>query len=390
MNREQVKEIIARYQNGTASTEERQWLENWYVQQELKSELSESDMNFLHVKEEIWQGVAKTLPNKKQPVKLWLKIAVASVVLLVLAAIIYLRIGREKVLINNVNLVQQVLPGRNRAILTLSDGRKIDLDNATKGQLAAQAGMDITKSEDGQIVYTIRSNQHEVSSAVNTIETPKGGQYQVVLPDGTKVWLNAASSLTYPISFAGDKVRRVELVGEAYFEVASVYTSLRGTKQSPANRLPFIVHTATQQVEVLGTHFNINSYEDEGKTVTTLAEGSVRVSSSAKNVAMLKPNEQAILTNNKIKLVPADMETALAWKNGWFEFKDADIQTILRQVSRWYNLDVTYQGNIPEALFTGHISRKAKLDAIVAMFNASNVNFKIEQGANRKILVVQP
>ncbi|MNX85526.1 fec operon regulator FecR [compost metagenome] len=212
-------------------------------------------------------------------------------------------------------------------------------------------------------------------TSYNTIETPKGGQYQLILPDGSKVWLNAASSLTFPTSFVSLKTRKVELIGEAYFEIAKNKTS------------PFIVKSAKQEVKVLGTHFNINSYADEQSTTTTLLEGSVNIVSlnKAENI-ILKPGQQSTLNNNKINVTEINTEEAIAWKNGLFIFNDENIKSIMKKIARWYNVEITFKGNLDHVSFVGNYARNKDLESLLENIELTEkVHFKIE---GRRIEVI--
>jgi len=270
----------------------------------------------------------------------------------------------------------KVAPGGNKAYLTLADGKTISLTDANNGQLAEQAGISIQKTGDGQLVYRMAKRNEEAVGKINTVTTPKGGQYQIVLPDGSKVWLNAASTLSFPTSFASMKNRFVELKGEAYFEVAKDRTK------------PFIVKSNEQKVEVLGTHFNINAYVDEENTKTTLLEGSVRVSGSGifGDNALLKPNQQSVLTGNTIKVLPVDPESAIDWKNGYFSFNKEDLPTIMRKISRWYDVEIVYQGNYTGNDFTGVVSRNKDVSEVLNLLELTGlVHFKTE---GRRIVVM--
>ncbi|MFA4866826.1 MAG: FecR family protein [Pedobacter sp.] len=267
--------------------------------------------------------------------------------------------------------------GTNKATLTLADGTIINLDSATNGELAEQTGIKITKTADGQLIYNI--TDHNTKNAVpteltyNTITTPRGGQYQVNLPDGSKIWLNSASSLKYPILFGKDQ-RKVELTGEAYFEVTSIIKDERHIK------MPFIVKTDKQEVEVLGTHFNINSYTDENLTRSTLLEGAVRVTSllTDHTSSILKPGQQSILNNNTLKVQTVDTEEAVAWKNGYFQFNESDLGSIMRQISRWYNIDVVFEGRSPNDLFHFKAPKDQNLTELLKIFELNGINLKIE------------
>ena len=265
-------------------------------------------------------------------------------------------------------------PGSNKAILTLGDGRKIILDEAGNGPIADQAGIKITKASDGSIVYDMPmvSEQRLENIPYNTIETPKGGKYQIILPDQTKVWLNAASTLKFPAAFTGNE-RLVELSGEAYFDV------------SKNTNMPFNVKTRDINVFVTGTQFNIMAYRDETFSATTLVEGSVKVS-NAFNKILLNPGEQA-LNNERDRLSKRtiDVEEAIAWKSGLFQFNNADIHTIMNQLSRWYDVSIEYKNKIPDKRFGGYISRDSKLSQVLKMLELSGIKFEIKE---KKIIVL--
>ncbi|WP_316837841.1 FecR family protein [Pedobacter nutrimenti] len=278
---------------------------------------------------------------------------------------------------------QDVQPGSNKAVLTLSDGSQVSLTDADPGVLAKQAGVSITKTKDGQLIYTAQT-PHEgdkvLTSVINRISTPRGGQYQVNLPDGTKVWLNAASSLKFPASFVNAAKRRVELNGEAYFEVAKDKTK------------PFIVSTGPsgsgqgQETEVLGTHFNLNNYPEQGRTVTTLMEGSVKITGIRTGTSgILKPGQQSVL-DCCLQIYHADIEAAMDWKNGNFYFNDENIKNIMLKLSRWYDIEVEYKGKVPEFGFGGEISRTKKLSEVLKVLETTGaVHFIIE---GRRVIVM--
>ncbi|MXN91146.1 DUF4974 domain-containing protein [Flavobacterium sp. Sd200] len=299
-------------------------------------------------------------------------ISVAAMILLGLSFIGIMLITKKKDA-NEIHVSQNepdARPGGSIATLTLADGSKINLSAVKNGNIATQPGVKIVKTANGQVIYTVAGKP--LANNYNTIETPSGGEYQVQLPDGTKVWLNAASSLKYPIAFTGLKERVVELTGEAYFEVAHNKSQ------------PFQVLNSRQTVEVLGTHFNIMAYKDEKEVRTTLLEGSVKVIRS-KLEKIIKPGQQA-LVGEGIIIREADVEAAVAWKNGRTYFRDADIPTIMRSLSRWYNVQIVYEGKIPDALFTGGISRKSNLSGLIKILRASDINATIEGSK----LIVKP
>lgn len=302
----------------------------------------------------------------------WMGIAASLLVIISTTLYIYFNKPQPENNLTQINPHQaDIAPGGNKATLTLANGSVITLNDARNGQLAQQKNSVVNKAKDGEVVYQADNQQTVAAVELNTITTPRGGQYAVVLPDGSKVWLNAASSLKFPVAFTGAE-RNVELTGEAYFEVAK-------------NRLkPFKVTFNGTTVEVLGTHFNIMAYADEAKTRTTLLEGSVRISRNGKN-GLLKPGQQAdIDTKNNISITEADTEQAMAWKNGYFKFNRDNIQTIMRQLSRWYDIDVIYDGSIPTDEFVGKIRRNANVSEVLRVLELNNVHFKI---ANKKIIV---
>lgn len=268
------------------------------------------------------------------------------------------------------------VPGGNKAVLTLSDGSTIILNGAKNGTLTQQDGIAVNKTQDGEIAYDATKTTGATNSkklAYNTISTPKGGQYQVILADGTKVWLNAASSIVFPTVFNGNE-RHVKISGEVYFEVAK------------NKKKPFIVEAGKQTLEVLGTHFNINSYTDEPDIKTTLLEGSVKIQEQNSSYsALLKPGQQAINSSSgPIVVKAADTEQAVAWKSGLFQINDASIEVIMRQASRWYDVEVEYQGKIPQRKFSGKIKRNVKASEFLQMLTYFDVRFSME---GRKIIV---
>ncbi|WP_316747162.1 FecR family protein [Pedobacter gandavensis] len=257
-------------------------------------------------------------------------------------------------------------PGGNKATLTLADGSKISLTDAGNGELAKQSGVRISKSKNGELVYSVIASDTKLP-VFNTISTPRGGVYQVNLPDGTKVWLNAASSIKFPTTFAYLKERKVELEGEAYFEVAK------------NKNLPFIVSSSGQQLKVLGTHFNVNAYPDEEEVKTTLLEGSLKV--FAGNSVLLKPGQQASVNRKELRNVqlrPANIAQVMAWKNGFFHFEKDNLHAVMRQLSRWYDVDVVYEVNRADDEFMGDIPRGIKLSEVLKMLSFEGTQFKID------------
>ena len=326
------------------------------------------------------------------------RVAIAASVLFVLSVGLYFYYNNWQ--FANRFTKNDIAPGKNSATLTLADGRKIRLSDAINGELVKEAGIRITKTKDGQIVYTLvapgeiasqarndelgSSLRDEVKQSLNTLSTAKGETYQIILPDKSVVWLNAASSLKYPASFESLKERKVVLDGEAYFEIA------HNAKQ------PFRVQTNAQIIEDIGTAFNVNSYEDESNVKTTLVEGSVAISSlrggtpkqSTPDV-ILKPGEQAVNSGSQLRVIHADIEEAVAWKNGDFSFKKGDdFKSAMRKIARWYNVEVVYDVSVPANIdLGGWISRKNNISKVLELIeSAANVNIKLE---GRRITVTK-
>lgn len=272
------------------------------------------------------------------------------------------------------NNYTDVPPGGEKAVLTLADGTQIILDSAANGNLAQQGSTDIIKQTNGRIVYNVSSSAIASKTPIwNTMSTPVGGQYQIILPDGTKVWLNAASSITYPTAFI-ENHRSVKIKGEAYFEVSG-------------NKLkPFIVDIDGKSiVEVLGTSFNISSYENEGNIKTTLLKGGVKITNANKST-ILKPGQQATIDAEAISIKPdADIDQVLAWKNGLFNLDGADLQSVMRQLERWYDIRVEYRGPIDKAPFKGKIDRNLNLSNVLERLKEIGVRFELK---GKKLIVL--
>lgn len=303
-------------------------------------------------------------------------IAAAAVLLIVATSIVFTITNNQKEIYTRSNKQQPKqdrLPGGDKAILTLSDGSTIVLDSAGNGLLAKQGNTSIVKKNDGQIEYnSVDSLMNDV--AYNLLQTPRGGQYKITLPDGSKVWLNAASTLKYPVAFVGNE-RRVEISGEVYFEIVKDATK------------PFKVQLNNMEVEVLGTHFNVNGYDDEASINTTLLEGKVKVQ-TATGAKFLIPGQQAQLrpAGNIAITSNINIEEIIAWKDGNFQFENADIKTVMRQLARWYDVDVSYKGNIQQH-FVGSISRNVNLSQVLFMLQQTGaVKFRIDG----KQLIVMP
>jgi len=314
--------------------------------------------------------------------RMWLRVAAAAVILMMLSFGLFKIFNKQISYQHTLSKLKSVTPGGNNAILTLANGKQIVLNNSRNGLLVNLGNITVSKANNGQVIYkVIGSAKNTLRVSYNTITTPNGGQYEVILPDGSKVWINSSSSLKYPTQFTG-KERDVELNGEGYFEVAK-------------NKLmPFKVSSHGQTVEVLGTHFNINAYTDEPGIKTTLLEGSVKVTAmGTEKPQLLIPGQQAIFNKGGIMVSDADTAQAVAWKNGLFYFKDADVASIMRLLARWYNLKIDINGQLPERKFSGKIYKNLNAAQVLQIINYSAINYKVEEptdGKSAKRLIITP
>lgn len=371
MTHQEAKQLIDKYLQGDATPDERQIVENWYNQLSTNKSLSDSD-DFEHLSDELWQKTLLAANLKAQPAKtirLWPAVAVAASVSLFLLIGIHLlhirakysnpQIGRQEV------ISHEILPGGNKAMLILANGKQLSLAGKKSGQIAKEHNAVVRKTNSGEIQYVPSGSDQQ--SASNMLVTPRGGQYSVVLADGTKVTLNAASSLRYPTNFNGS-YRDVELTGEAYFEVA----------HNPAK--PFRVKSKGQMIEVLGTHFNINCYDNEPYIKTTLLQGSVKVTSDKDDI-ILKPGQQSRLDvtgAQSINVADVNTDESVAWKNGLFQFNASSIEEVMRDAERWYDVDVTYTGKRPGIKITGSMSRNVNFSGFVKLLEFEGVKFNIQ------------
>jgi len=329
------------------------------------------DAGFQHI-------LAKRAVKEKPAIrlkKLYSKWAVAATLFLVVGAGLLYFIKSD--IPENVVAQQTILkPGTEKARLTLADGTVIDLEEAGNGKLNNQDGVAVTKTADGKLVYDVK-NMGDVNGPVsyNTLVTPMGGQYDVILPDGSVIWLNAASSLRFPTRFVGAE-RRVELSGEGYFEIK------KNAKQ------PFVVVSGGQEVTVLGTHFNINAYRENNIIKTTLLEGAVKVSKGSQSY-LLAPGQESSLDNlsNSFSIAKdVDVAVAVAWKNGRFSFDATNIKEVMQQIARWYDVDVLYKGDFSNVELTGEIPRGADASRVLNLLKGTKqVDFIIN---GRSITVI--
>jgi len=378
MDQQDYIRLYEKFLSGECTPEEKKLLDEYFDEfdfldipwnQEIGDDAEVEKRIFSKITSEVGRGKVKRLVKLK-----WIA-AAASVLLFTFGAGWYVmyRNNQQQATVQNSITKNDILPGGNKAMLKLANGQTIVLDNAKNGILATQGNTVVNKTKNGQLVYSAGPRSAVQQTAYNTISTPRGGEYQVILPDGTKVLLNAASSLTYPTVFTG-RERKVTLTGEGYFEVAHNAAK------------PFKVSSNGQMVEVLGTHFNINAYSDEPAVKTTLLEGSVRISRGGR-MAVLKPGQQSRVAGNdpEINVAEVDARRVVAWKNGLFILDGDDIQHIMRLVSRWYDVDVAYRGTVPDDLFGGSVSRFSNVSELLNILQLTGkVHFKI---TGRKIIV---
>jgi transmembrane sensor len=370
MNLQKINDLLTKYEQGIASESEIKELNLWYRQ------IAYQDAEFPESEDLAGEAIFKNISRRTTPVNMYHKSRwmVAASILLVLAvtAIIFVKNNQQDDK-NTARTKTEILPGSNKATLTLADGVKILLKESSNGQIASQNGIKITKAADGQLIYAFSDGKgklkspdsRNISGAFNIISTPKGGQYQVVLSDGSKVWLNAYSSLKFPVTFGGAKERRVELTGEGYFEIAH------------DKSMPFRVVTQRQTVEVLGTHFDVSAYPDDKSIKTTLIEGSVRINSLGRT-ALLKPGQQADLTDNFV-INEVNVQELIAWKDGYFYFDDEKLEDIMKSISRWYNVEVVFQDKkLKNETFGAVTNRFEKVSNLLRMMEQTgNVKFNI-------------
>jgi len=375
MDQKTAKALIDKYLAGQCTLEEQAQVETWYnqlaAQQKDKTELPDYEARNAQIK----AGLPPDLTAQRKVVRLWPRIAVAASTLLILSLGVYF-INRRAPKPVQAQLID-VAPGANGATLTLGNGHKILLNNTTQGQIAVQGNAVINRTPAGAIVYATNNAQSD-GIIFNTVTTMRKEKYKITLVDGTKVWLNAESSIRYPTTFRGSK-REVEITGEAYFEVA------HNAKK------PFYVKSNNETIQVLGTHFNVNAYSDEPEMKTTLLEGSVKISYNGQS-ALLKPGQQAIVSpsGQKINVTEANGKQAVAWKDGQFIFEHTALKTLMRQVARWYDLDVVYNGNVANDEFNGQVDANVNLSKMLRILQSGDVHFEIENKGNKKELIVTP
>jgi transmembrane sensor len=390
MTPEQAKELLRKYRLGLCTPEEEQAIIKWAdnlgatphaaftkEEQAVFSELLDkriSELTGVNMHPRLEPAmVVELVERPRQNKRLWVRWVAAASVILIIATASFLYLNNKK---SDQQLAEHtgagILPGHDGAILTLADGQKILLDSLGNGRIAEQ-GKTTVLVNNGQLVYDVAGENKEV--LYNTMSTPKGRQYRLLLPDGTKVWLNAASSITYPAAFAGNE-RTVTIHGEAYFEVAKDKSR------------PFRVNVnGRSEIEVLGTHFNVNAYDDEETIKTTLLEGSIRLTRNAERVT-LKPAQQAVSSIHSPLTIDRspDLDQVMAWKEGYFNFDNASIQSVMKQIARWYDVEVVYEGAVPTDRLLGELPMDARIEQVLQALQEIEVHFRIE---GRKIIVTK-
>ncbi|MEO7982711.1 MAG: FecR domain-containing protein [Bacteroidota bacterium] len=403
INYQNFKKLFQKYLENQCTPEEAETVLAWLESEEYSQEQKELISGLLSgnpevgksITEALQQRLQKSFKNTLQKIEekentggklkkfVWLWYAAAAVLLILVGSgtywLLQLKVPAKNTAMatykEKTNEIKKDLaPGSNKAVLTLADGSTIVLDDAENGILTQQGNTKVVKVN-GKLAYD-PANTKNSEILYNTISTPRGGQYQIELPDGSQVWLNSLSSLHFPAAFAG-KERRVEITGEAYFEVAKNAA------------MPFKVAIVTPtgdvgEIEVLGTHFNVMAYNDEAEVKATLLKGSIKINQDRKTV-VIKPGQQARLQHQSIQVTDdVDIEEVMAWKNGYFQFNAASLQQVMRQIARWYDVEISYEGKVPERRFGGKISRDNNASEVLRVLELSKVKFRIE---DKKIIV---
>jgi transmembrane sensor len=373
-SREELEELLDYLASGNHELELQAAIERQLMVEYANSEVEdqETEVIFGNIREKL----TSTEPKPKYKSIWWISTAAAILIISGLGIFFYKNQLKSSATVHTARKIQpEILPGGNRAILTLANGKTISLTNALNGKLAQDGGISVSKTRDGQLVYAGHNEMPQAGkpNGLNTITIPRGGIYDIVLADGTHVWLNSGSSLAFPSSFSGTE-RQVQLTGEAYFEVAR-------------NGKPFKVITATQTVQVLGTHFNIEAYQDEESVKTTLLEGSVKVIRKNEKV-LLTPGQMSVNTQTQALYVrQANLTEVMDWKSGLFIFDNENVAEVMRKVARWYDVEVEYKSNIGGKKLVGIVSRNTPIEELldnVAL--AGKVKYKLE---GRRIVLMK-
>lgn len=387
-----ISKLIASSIRGTITQEEQKTLNAWRAASNHNEQLIKQLNEQTHLNEEllyfsksskasILEKVKVKLHNENKIIKypfhkLLLRFTAAAAVLIIFGTVVFHLKTNNLLQSDRITYKNDIAPGTWGATLTLSNGKTIRLTGSANETLAEESGVVVTKTAEGQIVYEIRPSMTSPNTdKPNTLSTSNGETYILTLPDKTKVWLNSASSITYAPALIENGKRIVRLKGEGYFEVA----------KDKAH--PFIVRTDRQNVEVLGTHFNISNYTDDTESTTTLLEGSVKISTPSGENAILIPGQQSVAKNGKLTLYKVNTDDAVAWSKGYFKFDNENIYSIMRRISRWYDVDIQYAGNFDNVSFFGQVSRSKNISSVLKILELSeNLKFTIE---GRRVLVMK-
>ena len=387
MDKKSILTILDRYLKNQSSAKEREKLDEFFEENAAVNESSNLNQDITKLEDKIFNYIQFGIKEQvKQQRKLhhipYMQIAASILVIFLFSTTIYfyrssIGVHPKSSQGNSISSIEDKQPAKNIAILTLGNNSQIVLDEASNGEIAQESGVSILKTDKGELVYKIK-NSNKLSSndlnKFNTISTPMGGKFKVILPDGSLVVLNAASTLKYPVHF-DENLRKVSFTGEAYFEIAKKVDQQK-------KRIPFYVYSNNQIVEVLGTHFNINSYDNDEYSKTTLLEGSVKIinEKSSNTAKILMPGQQAVIKRGDVqtKIMIADEAQALAWKDGYFLFKNTNIKDVVNELERWYNVDIQYDNSMEFENITGYISRNVKISSVLKMLQLSGiVNYEI-------------
>lgn len=382
---EKLRELAQKWLNGSLTAEEEVLFNQWYDQlPPSEIEVDSRDTNADAFKERVYQRVMTSIRPEENNIlthkRRWMAWSAAAAIVLAFGLGVYFTAQKTSKHTSAIAVAKRIAPGGNRATLTLANGQVIYLDSAEKNQLPDQGNTQIVNADNGVLAYQAAKSNTEEKIVYNTLSTPVGGQYQLQLPDGTKVWLNSASSIRYPVNFTGAE-RVVSITGEAYFEV----------KHNA--RMPFAVRAGNTLIHDIGTHFDINAYSNEPDLKVTLTEGSVEVEQTIlKTKQLMQPGEQISINRQGIMktVKDFDVEKAIAWKNGLFDFDGEKLEAVMRQVSRWYNVDVEYPDGVPDIQFTGSIHRNVDASQVLDMLGYFKINFKIVEEGDRKKIIVEP
>lgn len=383
MNQTELKGLLEKYINGTCSKEETVLLESWYLSKSKQDKWTLKDDDELYLyRKLIWEnvqqntGISQKLKNRRS-YQLWSKILVAASIVCVLSVgSYYMFYENPKEQISQNSVKNDLLPGGDKAVLVLSNGKQISLGSAQNGIIAKEENTLVQKNGSNVLSYkeSAQYSDNKGQPVYNTIRTPNGGQWPIIeLPDGTKAILDAGSSISFPVSF--NQERKVTITGQVYFQV--VHNSNK----------PFRVAVNGVTIEDIGTEFNVNAYNDEPLVKTTLIEGSISVVKKAQKM-VLKPGQQAITEpgTDRIRSREVNIEEVVAWKNGLFQFNHTHIDVVMRQIARWYDVEIVYKDDVSNVSFSGNLSRNLKASRLLEMMSVTGLHFKIE---NKKIIVMR-